>query len=92
MNILTKLISIFSKNENKIECEKDDYCPIYLSYLNKYENIDHSKLTYCKNSNKQFCTKYRLLNENEWKKIDKSEKIEIIKNMYLIDFIEKEEK
>lgn len=40
------------------ECKHDEYCPLYLSYLG--ENIDDLK--YCRNSNNQYCTKYRLLN------------------------------
>lgn len=67
------------------ECKHDEYCPLYLSYLG--ENIDDTK--YCKNSNNQYCTKYRLLNEDEWKKLPKEEKLNIIQKMNLFNFIKK---
>ena len=70
MNILTFFYSIFSKKK-KVECLNDDYCPIYLSYLDKDGS---SQLKYCKNANKQFCKKYRLYDEDEWKKWIKSKK------------------
>lgn len=77
----------FFKKKKK-ECKHDEYCPIYLSYVNKYgENSKEVK--HCKNSNKQYCTKYRLIDETEWKKTGYDEKIKIVKDMKLIEFIDK---
>jgi len=88
MNILNKIYSIFSK-KNETLCEHDEHCPIYLSYLGKY-NEGSPQLNNCKNANVQFCKKYRLYNEDEWKKLNKVDKMKIIKDMYLIDFVEKD--
>jgi hypothetical protein len=86
MNIFKKFFNLFKKE--KKDCKHDEYCPIYLSYLDKY-NLTLSKLKYCKNSNKQYCTKYRLIDQTEWKKMSKDEKINIIRKMHLIEFVDK---
>jgi hypothetical protein len=72
----------------KKECKHDEVCPIYLAYLDKYKD-DSKEIKYCKNSNKQFCTKYNLINQTTWKTLSKDEKIKLIKDMNLIDFIDK---
>jgi len=83
---IKKILSIFNKKKN---CEHDEYCPIYLSYLSKYKDNKHKKLKYCKNSNVQYCKKYKLLNEDNWKKLDTKERLKIIKETELINFLEK---
>lgn len=66
-------------NNNKI-CEHNEYCSIYLSYLGKYgENSEEVK--YCKNSNDQFCTKYSLVDPEEWEKMTQGEKLDLIKKL-----------
>lgn len=75
-------MNIFKK---KKECKLDEYCPIYLSYLGN----DETNIKYCKNSNNQYCTKYRLLNEDEWKNLSKKEKLNIIQKINLFNFIKK---
>jgi hypothetical protein len=90
MNFFKKLLNLFKKDkQDEKDCKHDEYCPIYLSYLDKY-NSTSSKLKYCKNSNKQYCTKYRLLDQTEWKKLNEEEKLNIIKEMHLIEFIDKD--
>ena len=75
------IFNIFKKK--KKDCKHDEYCPIYLSYLG--EKSEHIK--YCKNSNNYYCTKYRLLNDDEWKCLPKDEKMNIIKKINLFKFI-----
>lgn len=79
----------YSDDQERKECKHDEYCPIYLSYLNKYKD-GSEEVKYCKNSNKQYCTKYRLIDQTEWKKLNIEEKLEIIREMNLIEFIDKE--
>lgn len=81
------ILSLFKTNDDK-ECKNDEYCPLYLSYLDKY-NANSKKIKYCKNPNTQFCKKYNLINNSEWSKLNKDEKIKIIRDMDLIDFIDK---
>ena len=79
-------INIFKKKQK--ECKQDEYCPIYLSYLGKYG--EHSKeVKLCKNPNKQYCTKYRLVDQTEWKKMSLEQKYKTIIDMGLIEFIDK---
>jgi len=86
MKIFKKLWNKLFKKE--IECDQDTYCPIYLSYLGKYgDNNDETK--HCKNKNKHYCKKYRLIDETEWKKLSDAEKMKIVIDMHLIDFIDK---
>jgi len=83
---ISKIKKLFIK-EKHVECKTDEYCPIYLSYVSKYgEKSPEVKL--CKNPNKQYCTKYRLVDKTKWKTISKEEKLDIIKEMHLIDFVE----
>lgn len=92
MKLIKKIKNLFKNKEikepiNEKECKNDEYCPIYLSHADKYgEKSEHVK--YCKNSNKQYCTKYRLIEETEWKKLDKDQKLKVIKDMNLIEFID----
>lgn len=79
-------MKIFPKKEKM--CEHDEYCPIYLSYALKYGD-ESPEVKICKNSNKQYCIKYRLIEESEWKKISKEEKLKVITKMNLIDFIDR---
>ena len=77
-------INIFKKTK---ECKQDEYCPIYLSYLGKYEDYSE-EIKLCKNPNKQYCKKYRLIDQTEWKKLETEEKIKIVKDMCLIEFVD----
>lgn len=66
------------------ECKHDEYCPLYLSFLGE----NNEDIKYCKNSNNQYCIKYRLINDDdEWKKLPKDEKLKIIQKINLINFI-----
>ena len=86
MKTLTELWNKIFKG--KVDCANDEHCPIYLSYLGKYGK-DSEETYYCKNKNKQYCKKYRLIDETEWKKMNESEKMKVIIDMNLIEFIDK---
>jgi len=78
-----KFFKFFNKNK---ECKNDEYCPIYLSYLGKYG--DNSKeIKFCKNPDTQYCTKYKLINQSKWQKMTKEEKLKLLKNIDLLNFI-----
>jgi hypothetical protein len=79
---------IFNKKSYNIEidCDHNEYCPIYLSYLGEYGN-NSEKIKYCKNSNVHFCKKYNLINDTLWNKMNKEEKLKLLKDMNLINFI-----
>jgi hypothetical protein len=79
------IINLF---KTKKECKHDEVCPIYLAYLDKY-NDNSKEIKYCKNPNKQYCTKYNLINQSTWKTLSKEEKIKLIRDMDLINFIDK---
>ena len=90
MKLLKIIKNIFIKEqEEKKECKHDDICPIYLSYLGEYKDKNDKHLTYCKNPNKQYCTKYRLIDQSAWKNMTNEEKIKIVKDMQLFNFIDK---
>ena len=76
------------KKEKKVECDHNEYCPIYLSYLGEYGESS-KEVKYCKNSNVKYCTKYNLINDKNWTKISTEEKLEIIKDMDLLKYINK---
>lgn len=81
---------IYNKINKKIEseCDKNEYCPIYLSYLGKYgENSEEIK--YCKNPTVHYCKKYNLVDKTAWNNMTKEEKINLIKDIGLINFIDK---
>jgi len=62
MKILNNIIENVSKvfNKKEIECELEGHCPIYLSYLGKFdEKLEDVK--HCKNANKYYCKKYILV-------------------------------
>ena len=85
-----KIFNIFKKEKNKQEeyCDQDEYCPIYLSYLGKYGE-NSKEIKYCKNPNKHYCEKYRLVDQTEWKKMNTDEKMKLVKDINLIEFINK---
>ena len=66
------------------ECLLDEYCPIYLAYLGKYEK----DLKFCKNTNEHYCTKYRLIAPDAWVNMTKDERKDVMKDLKLIEFIE----
>jgi len=81
---------IFLKLKKKPkECLHDEYCPIYLAFLGKYSENNPEKLKYCKNSEGQYCTKYRLVAGKDWKKMKIEKRLQFIKDLQLIEFIEK---
>lgn len=80
-----KIFNIFKKKEK--ECKHDEYCPIYLAYVDNYGK-NSKEVKHCKNSNQQYCTKYRLIDEKEWKNLGYDAKLKIIKDMKLIEFID----
>jgi hypothetical protein len=84
--IFNKIIKLFIKEEKN--CELNEYCPIYLSYLDKY-GVNSKEIKKCKNSNKIYCTKYNLINQTNWNKMTKEEKLKVIRDMNLIEFIDK---
>ena len=92
MGLIKKIttMNIFNifKKKKKI-CKTDEYCPIYLSYLDKYKE-NSKEIKYCKNPDKQYCSKYRLIDQTEWKNMSKEEKITLVKKISLIDFIDKQ--
>jgi hypothetical protein len=85
-----KNIFITETIENEKECKHDEYCPIYLSYLGEYKNENDKHLKTCKNPNKQYCTKYRLVDQTKWKTLTKEEKMEILKEMQLFNFVNRD--
>jgi hypothetical protein len=92
LKFIKRMLKIKEKEKEKEkvkECKNDEYCPIYLSYAYKYGDKSEN-VKYCKNSNKQYCTKYRLIKDDEWKKLDKDDKIRIIKKISLVEFIDKD--
>lgn len=92
MKLLNFIKNIFIK-EIKIEekeCKHDEYCPIYLSYLGEYNDKNDKHIKTCKNSNKQYCNKYRLIDQTKWKTLTKDEKMEILKEMQLFNFVNRD--
>ena len=70
------------------ECAHDEHCPIYLSYLGKYgEHSEEVKL--CKNPNTQYCKKYQLINQTDWEQMTIEEKLKVVKDMNIIEYIDK---
>ena len=86
MKIPNFLLNFFNKKE--IECEQDEHCPIYLSYLGEYGKND--KIKHCKNPNKHFCKKHNLIDQTAWNKMSTEEKIKLVKDMDLIKYIHKD--
>jgi len=87
MNILDYFVNFF-KRKKDIVCDQSEHCPIYLEYLGKYgENSEEIKM--CKNSNKKYCKKYNLIDQNVWNKIGIKEKINLIKKMDFLKYIHK---
>lgn len=74
MNIFNEL------NKNKTLCEQNEYCSIYLSYLGKYGK-DSEEIKFCKNENDSFCSKYGLVDQNDWDNMNSDEKLELIKKL-----------
>jgi hypothetical protein len=85
-----KIIDLFKKTEKKIACDQNEHCPLYLAYLGKYGK-DSDEIKYCKNSNAHFCTKYSLINPNEWEKLSTDKKLKVVEDMQLINYIKKRE-
>lgn len=87
------MMKIFRKIMNflrgKKECDHSEHCPIYLSYLGEYGK-NSKKVKYCKNKNNKYCTKYKLVDQNEWSKSSLEEKLKIIKEMNLVKFLNKD--
>ena len=84
---LYKILLFLGIKKKPTECLNDEYCPVYLAYLGKYPN-EPSKVKYCKNSKGQYCTKYRLLADEDWKKMKIEKRIQYLKDLQIIDFIE----
>jgi hypothetical protein len=79
-----KIPNIFNIFKKKKECKHDEYCPLYLAHV---DNND-SEPKACRN-NTQYCIKYRLIDDTEWKKLSRVEKMKIIRDMELFNFIKK---
>lgn len=87
MNILNYLVNFF-KGKKEVICDQSEHCPIYLAYLGKYgENSKEVKI--CKNPNKIYCRKYNLIDQNEWNKMGIKDKINLVKEMDLLKYIDK---
>jgi len=84
MKALNKIIEIVSKifKKKDIECELEEHCPIYLSYLGV--NKDSKEIAHCKNANKLYCRKYRLVDTKKWENLSVDKKLEVIKDMDII--------
>jgi chlorite dismutase len=88
MKVFDKIIKIFSQKK-EVECEKNHYCPIYLSYAHKYGEKS-AEVNLCKNPNKQYCKRYKLVDQTKWQLLSTDERLKIVAEMHLIDFVEKE--
>lgn len=86
MKILKYLLSFFTKKE--VDCEQDEHCPIYLSYLGEYGK-NSEEIKHCKNPNIQYCKKHNLISQTEWNKMTREEKIKLVKDMNIIKYIDK---
>jgi len=85
-----RIIDLFKKPEIETACDQNEHCPLYLAYLGKYgENSEEIKM--CKNANVHFCTKYSLINPNEWTDLSTDEKLKVVEDMQLINYIKKKE-
>lgn len=82
------IFNIFKKKNKQILCEKSDNCPIFLAYLGKYGE-DSEEIQHCKNPNVQYCKKYNVNKPSDWKELSKVEKMIIIRDMNLLNFVEK---
>lgn len=83
---MLNIFNIFKKKN--ASCDKNENCPIYLAYLGKYdENSDEIKS--CKNPKIKYCKKYNITEPTDWKNLSKVEKMKIIRDMNLLNFIEK---
>ena len=87
MKILNYLLNFFRKEE-KVECDQDEHCPIYLSYLGEYGK-DSKKIKHCKNPTQHYCKKHNLIDQTSWSKISTEEKLNVIKDMNLFKYINK---
>lgn len=76
-----KISNIFNFFKKKKECKHDEYCPLYLAHVDKHG----SEPKICKNGS-QYCQKYRLINDTEWKKLSRVEKMQIIRDMQNFGF------
>ena len=82
------MFNIFNFFKKKVTCEKSGNCPIYLAYLGKYGE-NSTEVQYCKNPKVQFCKKYNITEPTDWKKLSKVEKMKIIRDMNLLNFVKK---
>lgn len=82
------IFKMFSKKP--ILCEKNEICPIYLAYLDKYGE-NSKQIKYCKNPEKKYCKEYNLKNISDWKKLNRMKKMKIIRDIYLIEFLDKKD-
>ena len=87
MKLITKIKGLFESNK-EVECDQDDVCPIYLSYLGKY-GTDSKEIKHCKNPNVHYCRKYNLVDQNQWNNATKEERMKLVEEMNLLKFIEK---
>ena len=81
-------MNLFKKHKKDDTCDQSEHCPIYLAYLGKYgENSEEIKM--CKNPSVHYCKKYNLINPTEWDKLTVEEKLKLVKDMEILNFIKK---
>jgi len=82
-------MKIFNKISKRIEveCDEDEYCPIYLSYLGKYGK-DSKEIKFCKNPNVHYCKKYNLIDQTSWHEMTKEEKMKLLEEINLIKYLD----
>lgn len=83
MKILDSLMNKFFKKSISQDCEIEGHCPIYLSYLGKYDG-DTTKIPKCNNANKLYCKKHQLVDIKKWETLSPEEKLKVIAGMELI--------